>query len=46
MAAQINRCAGPSGSNRDYVLHLAQALRGMGVFDRHIFEIENRVLRG
>ena len=46
MAAQINRCAGPSGSNRDYVLHLAQALREMGVADDHVFEVESRVLRG
>lgn len=45
MAEQINRCAGPSGSNRDYVLQLARALRGMGVVDRHVFEIEDQVLR-
>jgi cation transport protein ChaC len=44
MAAQINRCAGPSGSNRDYVLELARALRGMGYADPHVFEIESRVL--
>jgi cation transport regulator ChaC len=41
MAAQINRCAGPSGSNRDYVLELANALRGMGYSDSHVFEVES-----
>ena len=46
MAEQINRCKGPSGSNRDYVLHLAQALRGMGVTDEHVFEVESWVLQG
>jgi cation transport regulator ChaC len=45
MAAQINRCEGPSGSNRDYVLHLAQALRDMGVADDHVFEVESWVLQ-
>mgnify|MGYP001553699526 CR=1 FL=1 len=45
MAAQINRCAGPSGANRDYVLELARALRSMGYSDPHVFEIENAILR-
>jgi len=44
MAAQINRCAGPSGSNRDYVLELARALRDMGCADPHVFEVEAWVL--
>jgi cation transport regulator ChaC len=44
MAAQINRCTGPSGSNRDYVLELARALRGLGCSDPHVFEVEARVL--
>ena len=44
MAAQINRCAGPSGSNRDYVLELARALREMGYSDGHVFEVESWVL--
>jgi cation transport protein ChaC len=44
MAAQINRCAGPSGPNRDYVLHLAQALRDLGITDDHVFEVESWVL--
>ena len=44
MAEQINRCVGPSGSNREYVIELARALRGMGVEDEHVFEVEGRVL--
>ena len=44
IAAQINRCAGPSGANRDYVLELARALRGMGCSDPHVFEVEAWVL--
>lgn len=44
MAAQINRCSGPSGSNREYVLELAAALRRMGCSDPHIFEVESWVL--
>ena len=44
MAAQIKRCAGPSGSNRNYVLKLASALRKMGATDPHVFEVELWVL--
>lgn len=44
MAEQINRCSGPSGSNRDYVLQLARALRRLGYDDTHVFELESRVL--
>jgi len=44
MAAQINRCVGPSGANRDYVLELAAALRAMGCTDPHVFEVERWVL--
>jgi cation transport regulator ChaC len=44
MAAQINRCVGPSGSNREYVLELARALRSMGYSDHHVSEVESRVL--
>jgi len=45
MAQQINRCVGPSGSNRDYVLELARNLREMGVSDPHVFEVESWVLQ-
>ena len=44
MAAQINRCVGPSGPNREYELELAQALRSMGYSDQHVFEIESWLL--
>jgi len=44
IAAQINRCVGPSGSNREYALKLAGALREMGVSDGHVFEVESWVL--
>lgn len=45
MVARIATCAGPSGTNRDYVLRLAEALRAHGIDDPHVFEIERR-LRG
>ncbi len=32
---------GRSGTNREYVLRLAQALRGMGADDPHVFAIES-----
>ena len=41
MAAQIKRCKGPSGSNRDYVLELARSLRQYGYEDSHVFEVES-----
>lgn len=44
MARQINRCVGPSGSNRDYVIELARALRELGADDPHVFELEQFVL--
>jgi cation transport protein ChaC len=45
MVEQINRCTGPSGSNRDYVINLARALRELGADDPHVFELEQFVLR-
>jgi cation transport regulator ChaC len=44
MAAHINRAVGPSGRNRDYLLHLADALRELGFSDPHVFELEQCVL--
>ena len=46
MAAQIARCAGPSGTNLDYVLRLADALRAHRIDDPHVFDLEKRVRSG
>lgn len=40
IAVQIRRSKGPSGSNTDYVLELAEALRELDIEDPHVFEIE------
>ena len=44
LAAQIFRSKGPSGSNLDYVLELAQALRRLGNHDEHVFALEALLL--
>ncbi|MGH8163521.1 MAG: gamma-glutamylcyclotransferase [Rhodanobacteraceae bacterium] len=44
IAAQIARSSGPSGSNRDYLLLLARALREIGAVDPHVFAIERALL--
>ena len=41
IAAHIADCHGPSGSNRDYVLQLAEALRDLDDQDPHVFELES-----
>ncbi len=43
MALQIRHSKGPSGSNRDYLFRLAESLRGMGVTDAHVTELERQV---
>jgi cation transport regulator ChaC len=43
IAGHVARAAGPSGSNRDYVLKLARALRELGAEDPHVFAVEARV---
>jgi len=46
IAAQVRRCRGPSGTNREYVLRLARALRELGVgveHDEHVFDLAARV---
>jgi len=40
VASQISRSTGPSGSNTDYVLQLAQSLRQLGEEDPHVFGLE------
>jgi cation transport protein ChaC len=40
LAAHISRSSGPSGSNTDYLLQLAQALRQLGAHDPHIYALE------
>ena len=44
MASQIDAAHGPSGSNREYVLKLAAALREIGVEDDQTFELERILL--
>ncbi|MGH8117504.1 MAG: gamma-glutamylcyclotransferase [Rhodanobacteraceae bacterium] len=43
IARHIAGSAGPSGSNRDYVVRLAESLREMGVDDPHVFAIEREL---
>jgi cation transport protein ChaC len=44
LAAHIDESSGPSGSNRDYVLALASALRELGDPDPHVLELESLLL--
>ncbi len=44
IAKQIAAAHGPSGSNRDYALELAAALRRLGEHDEHVFAIERHLL--
>nr|WP_067295599.1 gamma-glutamylcyclotransferase [Marinobacterium profundum] len=43
IARHIAAAAGPSGPNADYLLHLAESLRGLGEHDAHVFEIEQHL---
>ena len=45
IAHQIAHAHGPSGCNRDYLTHLADALRNLGEHDAHVFAIEACLLR-
>ena len=40
VASHISRSSGPSGSNTDYVLQLARALRQLGEHDPHVYALE------
>jgi cation transport regulator ChaC len=44
IAAQIAGSRGPSGANWEYLAKLAQAMRGMGVEDEELFELERLVM--
>lgn len=43
LARHIHLSHGPSGSNRDYVLQLAQSLRELGERDSHVEALESRL---
>lgn len=40
IARHVAAASGPSGRNSDYVLRLAEALRGLGADDPHVFAVE------
>ncbi len=40
IAAQVRASSGPSGSNAEYVVRLASALRELDAQDAHVFELE------
>ncbi len=46
IARQIGESHGPSGSNIEYLVKLADALRGMGAEDDHVFALEAMLGRG
>ena len=46
MARQIRLSVGPSGRNVDYLLELADALRGLRAHDPHVFALEAVVRSG
>lgn len=45
IARQIAVTEGPSGTNSDYIIRLADSLHEMGVDDPHVFEIEKQLLQ-
>ncbi|MDH3220536.1 MAG: gamma-glutamylcyclotransferase [Gammaproteobacteria bacterium] len=45
IARHIYRAEGPSGTNADYLLDLAAALRELGLHDQHVFDIEFHILK-
>jgi len=45
IAQQICAAEGASGANSDYLLDLALALRGLGLQDQHVFDIEAHIVQ-
>jgi cation transport protein ChaC len=45
IAQHIAKSFGPSGSNREYLMRLANALRELGYEDAHVFAIEAHLRR-
>jgi cation transport regulator ChaC len=45
LATHISQSQGPSGTNRDYLLQLADALRALGEHDSHVFALESLLCR-
>ena len=45
IAGQIAGASGPSGSNPEYVMELANRLRAMDAIDSHVFAVESELLR-
>src|SRR5690606_27605596 len=43
IARQIARSRGPSGTNREYLLRLAEALRELAVDAPHVFALEREI---
>jgi cation transport regulator ChaC len=43
IASQVRRSTGPSGSNVEYVLRLAESLRAIEATDRHVFALERQL---
>lgn len=43
IARHIAESRGPSGRNRDYLVHLARALRELGADDPHVYAIERHL---
>jgi len=44
IAHHIFTSKGPSGENIEYLLELVKAIRKMGVYDQHLFDLEVKVL--
>jgi cation transport regulator ChaC len=46
IAAQVRACVGPSGTNQEYLLRLAESLRDIGAEDDHVFDLARLVVDG